>query len=266
MTWCTGITGCRARSARWPRSGGACRWSSPCTRWARSRTRPWRRATRLEPEVRLRGEAEVIAAADRLIANTDDEARELISGYDAAPGRVAVINPGVSLSVFRPGSQAEARQRAGPARRRDRAGVRRAGAAAQGPGPGAARGGPDDRRRPEPGPPADHRVRRRPERGRPRRPGRADRAGRPAGPGRPDPARAAVPAAGAGQLVPRGDASSWCRRTPSPSGWSRWRPRPAARRWWRRRSAGCARRSGTGCPGSWSTPVTRPGTRGPSGT
>ena len=68
---------------------------------------------RLEPEVRLRGEAEVIAAADRLIANTEDEARDLISGYDAAPGQVTVINPGVSLSVFRPGSQAEARQRLG---------------------------------------------------------------------------------------------------------------------------------------------------------
>jgi D-inositol-3-phosphate glycosyltransferase len=68
---------------------------------------------RLEPEVRLRGEAEVIAAADRLIANTDDEARQLISDYDAAPDRVAVINPGVSLSVFRPGSQAEARQQLG---------------------------------------------------------------------------------------------------------------------------------------------------------
>jgi D-inositol-3-phosphate glycosyltransferase len=68
---------------------------------------------RLEPEIRLRGEAEVIAAADRLIANTEDEARQLISGYDAAPDRVTVINPGVSLSVFRPGSQAEARQRLG---------------------------------------------------------------------------------------------------------------------------------------------------------
>jgi D-inositol-3-phosphate glycosyltransferase len=68
---------------------------------------------RLEPEVRLRGEAEVIAAADRLIANTEDEARQLISGYEAAPDRVRVINPGVSLSVFRPGSQAEARQRLG---------------------------------------------------------------------------------------------------------------------------------------------------------
>jgi D-inositol-3-phosphate glycosyltransferase len=67
----------------------------------------------LEPEVRLRGEAEVIAAADRLVANTDDEASQLISGYDADPARVAVVNPGVSLSVFQPGSQRLARQRLG---------------------------------------------------------------------------------------------------------------------------------------------------------
>jgi D-inositol-3-phosphate glycosyltransferase len=63
-----------------------------------------------EPETRLRGETEVIAAADRLIANTGDEARDLIQGYDADPGRVAVVYPGVSLSVFRPGSQHQARE------------------------------------------------------------------------------------------------------------------------------------------------------------
>jgi D-inositol-3-phosphate glycosyltransferase len=67
----------------------------------------------LEPAVRLRGEAEVIAAADRLIANTDDEARQLITGYGADPGQVSVINPGVNLSVFRPGSQRLARKRLG---------------------------------------------------------------------------------------------------------------------------------------------------------
>jgi D-inositol-3-phosphate glycosyltransferase len=66
-----------------------------------------------EPAVRLRGEAEVIAAADRLVANTDEEARQLIGLYDAEPGKVAVINPGVDLTVFRPGSQREARQRLG---------------------------------------------------------------------------------------------------------------------------------------------------------
>lgn len=66
-----------------------------------------------EPAARIRGEAEVVAAADRLVANTDDEARQLIGLYDAAPARVAVINPGVDLSVFTPGSQREARRRLG---------------------------------------------------------------------------------------------------------------------------------------------------------
>jgi D-inositol-3-phosphate glycosyltransferase len=67
----------------------------------------------LEPDARLRGEAEVIAAADALVANTGDEADQLIAGYDADPARVAVINPGVSLKVFRPGSQQSARARLG---------------------------------------------------------------------------------------------------------------------------------------------------------
>jgi D-inositol-3-phosphate glycosyltransferase len=67
----------------------------------------------LEPATRLRGEAEVIAAADRLIANTGDEASQLVTGYDADPARVAVINPGVNLQVFRPGSQQLARQQLG---------------------------------------------------------------------------------------------------------------------------------------------------------
>jgi len=63
-----------------------------------------------EPEVRLRGETEVVASADRLVANTDDEAAQLIRQYDADPARVTTINPGVDLAVFRPGSKAEARR------------------------------------------------------------------------------------------------------------------------------------------------------------
>ncbi|MDQ4052694.1 MAG: D-inositol-3-phosphate glycosyltransferase [Actinomycetota bacterium] len=62
-----------------------------------------------EPESRIIGEQQVVEAADVLIANTDLEAKQLINLYDAEPGRVEVINPGVDLSVFRP---------------RDRAGVR----------------------------------------------------------------------------------------------------------------------------------------------
>ncbi len=66
-----------------------------------------------EPSIRLRGEAEVVACADRLVANTDDEAQQLIRRYDADPARVATINPGVDLGVFQPGSQAEARRHLG---------------------------------------------------------------------------------------------------------------------------------------------------------
>ncbi len=66
-----------------------------------------------EPAVRLRGEAEVVATADRLIANTEDEATQLIHSYDADPARIATINPGVDLAVFQPGSQQLARRRLG---------------------------------------------------------------------------------------------------------------------------------------------------------
>jgi len=55
-----------------------------------------------EPAVRIRGEGEVVAAADRLVANTADEARQLIELYGATPWRVETVSPGVDLSVFRP--------------------------------------------------------------------------------------------------------------------------------------------------------------------
>ena len=57
-----------------------------------------------EPASRIRGEHEVIAAADRLIANTHEEAQQLVRYYEASPGQVRTVSPGVSLSVFRPGS------------------------------------------------------------------------------------------------------------------------------------------------------------------
>ena len=65
-----------------------------------------------EPEPRGReiGEAQVVEAADRIVANTDREARELVELYDADPARVAVAEPGVDLEVFRPGPRDEARQ------------------------------------------------------------------------------------------------------------------------------------------------------------
>ena len=69
-----------------------------------------------EPLVRIIGEEQVVAAADRLVANTDQEAAELVGLYGAEPQRVAVVPPGVDLDTFSPGGpdgQAAARRRLG---------------------------------------------------------------------------------------------------------------------------------------------------------
>ncbi|CAN5405581.1 D-inositol-3-phosphate glycosyltransferase [soil metagenome] len=55
-----------------------------------------------EPQARVIGEEQVVEAADVLIANTDIEAKQLINLYDADPGNVEVVHPGVDLDVFRP--------------------------------------------------------------------------------------------------------------------------------------------------------------------
>ncbi len=53
-----------------------------------------------EPPMRVIGEEQVVTAADLLIANTADEADELVDLYDADPDRVTVVHPGVDLEVF----------------------------------------------------------------------------------------------------------------------------------------------------------------------
>ncbi|GCD94245.1 D-inositol-3-phosphate glycosyltransferase [Embleya hyalina] len=64
-----------------------------------------------EPRARVIGESQVVEAADRLVANTVEEADQLIDLYDAEPDQVAVVNPGVDLETFRPGDMAAARRR-----------------------------------------------------------------------------------------------------------------------------------------------------------
>lgn len=66
-----------------------------------------------EPAARTIGEEQVVEAADLLIANTDLEAKQLINLYDAEPGRVEVVHPGVDLSVFRPLDKAATRAELG---------------------------------------------------------------------------------------------------------------------------------------------------------
>ena len=66
-----------------------------------------------EPPIRVAGEEQVVAAADRLVANTHDEARQLVALYGAAPEAVVTVQPGVDLEVFSPGDTRAARRRLG---------------------------------------------------------------------------------------------------------------------------------------------------------
>ncbi len=62
-----------------------------------------------EPLGREIGEAQVVEAADRLVANTADEARELIELYAADPAKVVIAEPGVDLQTFVPGERGAAK-------------------------------------------------------------------------------------------------------------------------------------------------------------
>nr|WP_232107692.1 D-inositol-3-phosphate glycosyltransferase [Streptomyces gossypiisoli] len=67
-----------------------------------------------EPAARVIGETQIVAAADRLIANTAEEADELVRHYAAHRAKVAVVHPGVNLDRFHPADgRAAARARLG---------------------------------------------------------------------------------------------------------------------------------------------------------
>jgi D-inositol-3-phosphate glycosyltransferase len=66
---------------------------------------------RPEPKARVIGEEQVIAEADRLVANTRFEAQDLVTCYDADPTRLTVVQPGVDLDRFRPRSTRAADRR-----------------------------------------------------------------------------------------------------------------------------------------------------------
>ena len=63
-----------------------------------------------EPAIREIGEEQVVIAADRLVANTHAEAKELIELYHADPKRVRVVHPGVDLDEFIPVDKSVARR------------------------------------------------------------------------------------------------------------------------------------------------------------
>jgi D-inositol-3-phosphate glycosyltransferase len=66
-----------------------------------------------EPLARIVGEQQVVREADRLVAATPDEARQLIEMYGAPAGKVVTVPPGVDLELFRLASASTARTRLG---------------------------------------------------------------------------------------------------------------------------------------------------------
>ncbi|MGB9378689.1 MAG: D-inositol-3-phosphate glycosyltransferase [Mycobacteriales bacterium] len=66
-----------------------------------------------EPWARLIGEEQVAAEADRMVANTVQEAEALLDLYDADPARVVTVAPGVDLDQFSPAPAGPARARMG---------------------------------------------------------------------------------------------------------------------------------------------------------
>jgi D-inositol-3-phosphate glycosyltransferase len=105
--WLSGQVGWLARD----------RWSVPLIHTAHTLAKVKNAALaagdRPEPRARVIGEEQVVAEADRLVANTDDEARQLVDHYGADPRRTLVVPPGVDLDRFRPGDRAAARRALG---------------------------------------------------------------------------------------------------------------------------------------------------------
>jgi D-inositol-3-phosphate glycosyltransferase len=58
-----------------------------------------------EPAGRIIGEEQVVAAAHALTASTAEEASDLMELYDADPGSVHVVAPGVDLDLFHPAAR-----------------------------------------------------------------------------------------------------------------------------------------------------------------
>jgi len=72
-----------------------------------------RSSAEMEPTLRIAGERDVVAAADRLIAANPVEYDHLVDLYDADPNKIRIVPCGVDIDLFRPIPQLEARRRLG---------------------------------------------------------------------------------------------------------------------------------------------------------
>ena len=109
----TPTTGCRARWARSPATAGACRWSTRCTRWPRSRTARSPTATRRS---RRRASSARSRSSRRRTSSSPTPTKRPASWSTCTTPtrhRIGSSAPGVDLDIFRPGDKAAARSRLG---------------------------------------------------------------------------------------------------------------------------------------------------------
>ncbi|GAB93314.1 D-inositol-3-phosphate glycosyltransferase [Gordonia rhizosphera] len=66
-----------------------------------------------EPMLRVIGEQQVVDESDRMVVNTETEAYELVSMYNADRSLIDVVNPGADLEIYSPGSRSLARAELG---------------------------------------------------------------------------------------------------------------------------------------------------------
>ncbi len=62
-----------------------------------------------EPDARIDAEARVVACSDVLVANAEEERRQLLELYGADEERIEIVAPGVDRALFSPGSSVGAR-------------------------------------------------------------------------------------------------------------------------------------------------------------
>ena len=110
---CTPTTGCPAWSAANSPAATELRWSTPCTPWPRSRTRPWAPVSSPNPTSASRARRRSSPTPPILTANTIDEAAELQHHYSARPEQLVVVPPGVDLHTFHPCDQPKSRAQLG---------------------------------------------------------------------------------------------------------------------------------------------------------
>ena len=104
------LSGAAARLLR-PRFGAP--WAHVAHTLGLVKNRNLAAGARPEPELRIGVESEIVRQADLLMASTEDEAGDLVNVYGADPDRVAIVAPGVDLSMFQPMDRDVARKEIG---------------------------------------------------------------------------------------------------------------------------------------------------------